>query len=232
MSEVSQAAELFVTPTFRDLMRQLCPPWLRTGNAEKYLYAPGLVIDTYGDALLAAVKMRFPGFYSSSSLSTIGRERVIARGIFEDDATFASRLVRWLDDHRTRGGPYAMLEQLYAYFAPNNFPITLVYQNKRAFTMAPDGTITMFTSTFSADANDARWARWTLIYETDQFSPATPETTAALSLVPTAWNAAHCQGNVVVLQTGGELWDFPTDHVWDEPGVWDTAPLDPAIPIN
>lgn len=228
---MSTSDEKFVTPTFRDLMRQFSPPWLRTGNAEKYLYAPGYVVDTLGDALLAGVKMRFPGYYSMSSLSVIGRERVIARGLIEDDATYAARLVRWLDDHSTRGGPYALLEQLYAYFAPNNFPITLVYQNHRAFTMDADGVITMGTSPFAPDTNSARWARWSLIYETDAFTPATPAVIESLRLVPAAWNAGHCQGNIYVLGTGAELWDWPTDHVWDESGVWDTA--DPtSIPIT
>lgn len=228
---MSRADEVFVTPTHRDLMRQICPPWLQTGNNEKFLYAVGLAVDTFGDALLAALKLRFPAYYSPDSLAVIGRERLIARGLTEPDEIYATRLIRWLDDHSTRGGPYAMLAQLHAYYAPHNFTADLVYRNGRYFHVDTNGVVTRGDlPTFSPDDRPEQWARWWLFAYTDELVDPTPEQIAEIRLIPAQWNAAHCQGTIVVLSgdqgagTGAELWNFPIGHVWNEPGNWNTPP--------
>jgi|GEM_PF-2869342 len=113
--------------TFRDTLREKCPPWLRQGTAEKVLYSIGVLIDGFADALTAGLKMRFPGYYSAESLPHIGRERRIRRGRNESDAVYAPRLIRWLADHQRRGGPYALLAQLHAHFADAPFAIELLY---------------------------------------------------------------------------------------------------------
>lgn len=210
--------------TFRDRMRELWSPvWLRNGNAEIYLYAIAVQADTTGEALVAAVQSRFPGFYSDESLGLLGSERRIPRGPAEASASYAGRLTRWLDDHRLRGGPYAMLRQLFAYYAPNNFPIELVYRNGTYYAMDTSGNITRTpNTTFEPDADPTQWARWWLFYYTDDFLAPTAEETASLKLVPHAWNAAHCLGTLTVFPTGGELWNYPLGHVWNETGTWNT----------
>lgn len=219
--------------TFRDRMRQLCPPWLQRGNNERLLYAIALQVDVFGEALLAGVKLRFPNLYSAESLPLIGRERRIARGSLEPDATYAARLTRWLDDHRMRGGPYALLAQLHAFYAPDNFPVDLIYRNGRRYHMAADGTVTRSdASTFSPDADAARWARWWLFLYTDAYPTPTPEQLAALRLVPRAWNAAHCAGSLVVMPTGAELWNFPLGRTWNESGTWNTTAPSAVLPID
>lgn len=212
------------TRTFRDRIRRASPPWLQHGWAEKLLYAFGVQIDAFADALVAGVKMRFPGLYSFESLPLIGRERRIARGLLEDDATYAARLTRWFDDHRRRGGPYAMLAQLHAYYSPNTFHTELIYRSGRRYTMAPDGTVTRDDIVWNPDGDPTKWARWWLLLFTDDYlPPLTDQQVADIRLIPTEWNAAHCFGTVVVFPTGAELWDFPAGHTWDESGVWDTA---------
>lgn len=212
------------TLTFRDRIRQLSPPWLQRGWAEKLLYAYAVQLDAFADALNAGVKLRFPGLYSMESLGLIGRERRISRGLLETDATYAARLPRWLDDHRRRGGPYAMLAQLHAYYSPSTFHTELIYRSGRRFTMQPDGSVTRDDVVWNPDGNPAQWARWWLfLYTDDYLPPLTAQQIADIRLIPTEWNAAHCFGTVVVFPTGAELWDFPNGHTWDESGVWDTA---------
>ena len=219
------------TPTFRDRIRQLSPPWLQHGWAEKLLYSWGAQLDAFADTLIAGVKMRFPGLYSMESLSLIGRERRISRGLLENDATYAARLPRWLDDHRRRGGPYAMLAQLHAYYSPP-FHIELIYRSGRRYTMAPDGTVTRDDIVWNPDGNPAQWARWWLfLYTDDYLPPLTAQQLADIRLIPTEWNAAHCFGTVVVFPTGAELWDFPNGHTWDESGVWDTPDVVSTVPV-
>lgn len=220
------------TRTFRDRIRRASPPWLQRGWAEKLLYSYGAQIDAFADALVAGVKMRFPGLYSEESLPLIGRERRIARGLLEDGPTYAARLRRWFDDHRRRGGPYALLAQLYAYFSPNNFPIALIYRSGRRYSMDITGAVVRDDIPFHPDAAAEQWARWWLIMEADAYvPPLSDQDVADIRLIPTEWNAAHCTGTVIVMPTGGELWDYPLGHVWNEPGVWNTPDVVSVVQV-
>lgn len=220
------------TPTFRDRIRRASPPWLQHGWAEKLLYSFGVQVDAFADALVAGVKLRFPGVYSDDSLPLIGRERRIARGLLEDNATYAARLTRWLDDHKRRGGPYALLAQLHAYFSPNNFQIQLIYRSGRRFTMTADGTVTRDDIAWQPDATPAKWAQWwLLLFTNDYLPPLSAQQIADIRLIPTEWNAAHCFGTVVVFPTGAELWDFPNGRTWDESGTWDTPDTVSTVPV-
>lgn len=227
--------------TFRDTIREFSPPWLRGTIGEKLMYALAVQADALGDSLSAGIKSRFPNFYSAESLPYIGRDRKISRGRTETDAVYASRLNRWLDDHATRGGPYALLAQVFAHFAPNGFPIDLVYMSGRRFRMDADGVIaTRDDITWEPDADVAKWARWWLIYEwptpilSDGLwedagtwddggtwdSNLTPQEVTDLRIVPRAWNTGHAFGTIVLVSGDDELWDYPLG-TWDEPGgVW------------
>lgn len=224
--------------TFRDRMRDLwSPPWLATGNNEKLGYALGLLADVLGDALWTAYKSRFPGLGGFASLPSIGRERRIARGPYEPDAAYASRLTRWLDDHRRRGGPYALLAQLYAYYAPSNFPVDLVYRNGTHFHIQPGSPPTLtrtIDTTIAFDTEPERWARWWLIYTTDDYDLGAlqPEDIEDLKHVPREWNAAHCVATVIVLTPEAELWNWPPGHTWNESGTWDTSGDTIQIPVT
>lgn len=220
--------------TFRDTIRRVSPPWLRSGNAEKVLYAVGLHLDFLIDAAVAAIHFRFPGYYSPESLPLEGRQRRIPRGRYESDATYANRLTMWLDLHRLRGNPYGLLMMLHAHFAPNNFPIELIYASGRRFMMAPDGTITWDDVAWTPPGDPAKWARWWLFYHHPPFAvpPANwddPGETwdsgkvwgsglsgadvADFKMIPIGWGNAHSIGHLVLLDEG-ENWDSY------EPGAW------------
>jgi hypothetical protein len=210
--------------TFRDRIRGRVP-WLQRGTAERFLYAIGLHVDVFGDTLNAALKQRFPGLYSYDSLEILGRERRIIRGRFETNAGYAARLRRWLVDHRSRGGPYALLGQLLAHYTPASFPIDLVYYSGRRFFMDAGGAITGSLSAWTPDSNAAKWARWWLFFYTDQWSADDPtdDELEDLRLVPRQWNAAHPNGTIILYPTGSELWNYPPGHTWNESGTWNTS---------
>ena len=220
-----------VIQTFRDTMRLLSVPWLRRGYNEKLLYAIGLHADAFGDALVAGVKLRFPGVYSDESLPLIGRERRIRRGRTETTATYAVRLTRWLTDHRRRGGPYAMLAQLWAHYAPANFVIELISRNRVRYTMSTTldpatgfGVVTRDTTSWTLDSiTAAKWARWQLVFHwpnpvsasghwdddpelwdsptTVWDSDLTPQEIEDIRLIPKEWNAAHTTGTVTLVDS-------------------------------
>jgi hypothetical protein len=226
--------------TFRDTIRRVSPPWLQIELGEKLLYSIGVHCDAFGDAVIAAVKHRFPGLYDFESLPKLGRERRIARGRAESDASYAARLARFLTDHQIRGGPYALLTQLHHYFAPVLFDMQLVYHNGRTFTRDADAfaasgdldeSITRGSVSWSPDADTAKWARWWLFYYLDTYAitPPTDAEIAELRLIPRQWNAAHCFGTIVLFPSTGELWNWPLGHTWNEAGTWNVAGAAPIF---
>jgi hypothetical protein len=218
--------------TFRDTLRRILPPWLQHGNAELIMFAIGVHIDAIADATVAGAQLRFPGF-NGTALPLLGRERRIARGRKESNATYAARLTRWLTDHQRRGGPYAMLAQLHAYYAPDNFPIELIYTSGRRFSMDVAGNVVRDDPDTSLPLDawgidpypPEKWAQWFLVLHwpsaikaegTWDDDPApwddpttvwdlniTPADMVDIRLVPTEWNAAHCIGWVRLRDPGG-----------------------------
>jgi len=203
-------------------------------------------LDAIIDATVEGVELRFPGVQGVESLPYLGRDRRIRRGRLETDEVYGARLRRWLDDHATRGGPFALLAQLAAHFAPANFQIDLVYMSGRRFSQAVDGTITRSDITWAPDPDAAKWARWWLFYDWPTPIPSdglwgdagiygdagvwgsglTQDEVTDLRLVPKEWNAAHAFGTVVLLPDGAELWGFPVG-TWGDPGTWGDA--DPVV---
>jgi hypothetical protein len=151
---------------------------------------------------------------------------------------YAARLLRWLDDHKTRGGPYAMLRQLQLFWAAAPFAIDLVYESGKRFHSTLGGAITESTGS-PWDGDTARWARWWLIFDwpgtvTDDgiwSDPGTWDDTgtwdtsltvaevAEIRLVPNEWNAAHALGYITLRIGGAETWDVPAD-TWADGGFW------------
>jgi len=219
--------------TFRDVMEQTVPVWLLGRVGRRYLYAHQVQADAAGDALVAGVQTRFPGYYSNESLPTIGRERRILRGLFESSENYAARLRTWFDTHAHRGSALAMLEQLYLHWAPNNFPIQLIARSGLMHTLAVDGTITRSQISWNPDATPDRWAQWWLIMYTDFYgnSPSVDDVND-IRAIPWAWNSAHTQGHIILLPTGAELWNSPDPIQWSSPGTWNStiAPIYIEVP--
>lgn len=117
---------------------------------------------------------RFPEYAHPSALAYLGRDRKIVRGIDEPAASYAARLVRWLDDHRVRGNPYALHAQLRAY-AQADIMVRTVDRSGNWFTTAADGTLTaaIATGNWDWDATPAaQWSRfWVIMYPTADGKP-------------------------------------------------------------
>lgn len=227
--------------SFRDAIREISPRWLKHDLAEKILYSFGLHLDVLAEAAVQGVKKRFPLYLDAlDALPNAGHDRKIARGFNEIDLSYATRLLSWLDDHRTRGGPYALLHQLRGFWAASPFDIDLVYESGKRFHAPVGGDITESVGS-QWDADLARWARWWLLFAWPV--PIGPDgiwsdpgvwddggvwdanlnssDVENIRLVPREWNAEHPIGHVT-LYNGGELWDLPAG-LWSDPGVWGGA---------
>jgi hypothetical protein len=237
---------------FRELVATVVPPWLRRRVGGALMYAFALHFDALAELVTAAVKLRFPGVYSAESLPLLSRERRIRQGLGESDASFAERMNTFLATHRDRGGPYPMLEQIFAHYrysADGAFPVHLVYTSGARFDMGTDGVITRAAASFLTGLGADEWAHWWLIYEwpTTVHSDGlwgdagawgdggvwgcdlTAVQVTDLRLIPAEWNNAHCKGHLILLSPGQALWGAP-EETWGETvgGTWgDGTATDP-----
>lgn len=146
---------------------QISPPWLGRTVGGKVMRGLADELDALTDRLVEGVKARFPGLVTVETLPLIGRERRIRRGPGEDGTTYARRLRTWWDAHRTRGGPYALLGQLYAFFLDwLDVRMDVVYYSgtRRWQDAGGGGVVTRDAVTWDADGTD-EWAKvWVFFY--------------------------------------------------------------------
>ena len=142
------------------------PPWLRRLVGARLLKGIATPIDDVAARTANGASMRFPNADRPDALQLIGAERRIRRGPEESATTYARRLLGWWDAHRTRGGPYALLGQLYAYFFDFlNVQIEVVYNTSgRRYSMDVDGAVVRDAISWDGDGS-GNWARfWVFIH--------------------------------------------------------------------
>ena len=100
---------------FRDQFYLLVPPWLRTGNGERYMYSLETCRDMLCEKAYQAFSIRIPGVGDPSNLSFLSFDRNLVRGPAEPEASFAARLSGALQAWNEAGSVDAVLEQLQAY---------------------------------------------------------------------------------------------------------------------
>lgn len=228
------------------------PPWLRRTNGKKLILGLGDPLDTWAQNAADAVKMRFPtGTVDADALAYTGRERRIERGPGEEAATYADRTRIWLDSHRTRGGPYALLGQLFAFWrSALNVPIEVVAYSGARCSMDVDGNIVRDVVDWNGDGSGL-WAQdWIFFHvpatldlgtlETDggieivddggvalagtlTFAGGTIPTSLedAFKLIPRTWTTAHLWRCTIVLMGYPTVWSA---RLWDYPTpvpTWD-----------
>jgi hypothetical protein len=223
------------TPTrlrFSDQLVQVSPPWLRRAVSAPVLRGLLDPIDDMVETSVEAVRARFPGVVATA-LPSIGRDRKIVRGLDEPDATYQARLLRWWQDHKRRGGPYAMLRQLEAYYASDPRQIDLVYHSGTRYTLDPTvldadglGTITRDSITWRTGSDPTRWSlAWVFIHYPSGPTVLYPEAQSVLAIVHD-WTPAHvdmaCPHGVY--PDGGGVWDYPEGIQWGDLDtvLWDS----------
>lgn len=159
-------------------IRRVTPPWLRRTHGARVMEGIADVLDSYVDRLVQGTKLRFPGAPPRApdpdALALTGRERRIRRGPGETTTTYARRLPSWWDAHRGRGGPYAMLEQLHAYFLDwLNVRIDVTAHSGTRHWISPAGVITRDWISWSAGGPAEGWAHlWVVFYLPDEIPGA------------------------------------------------------------
>lgn len=100
---------------FRDGFYLFAPPWLSTGNAERYLYTLELMRDFLCEKANEAIKIRMPGQGDESQLPFLAHDRQLVQGPNEPPVSFAARLTQAFQTWSEAGSAIAALGQLQAY---------------------------------------------------------------------------------------------------------------------
>jgi hypothetical protein len=160
--------------SYFESFQKLMPSWLSSTTAASL----SLLVDDYLARTKLALISRFPLYApDEKALAAMGRDRKIVRGINEPAASYAARLSRSFTDHRTRGNPYAMLEQLQAYLQA---PCVVRTVDRRGNWYSIDGdglrSASIDTGNWDWDGDSlSEWARfWVIIYPVGGTTPWAP----------------------------------------------------------
>lgn len=219
---------------------RLAPSWLTSGDGELVLYSLGRVEDEWMERLRQGLNARFPTRAPSDALGAIGQDRRIVKGFVEADATYASRLLRWLDDWKTAGNPFSLMQQVKAYSGATR--LRTVDQRGNWFTLDGDDQAYVFDQgNWDWDGlPDTNWSRfWLIIYsETGPWervewgthdwgeagrtwgSTATPEEVKSIRGIVRDWKPAHAKCVKIIVSFEDDAFD-PTDAQPPLPdGTW------------
>jgi hypothetical protein len=153
----------------RDSIKNICPPWLQDGNAEKLMYACALPLDGYLENLNQGMRAKMPGQGTPTALPLSGADKLIDRGPNESDAAYALRLSGAHDTWRAAGNAIAVLRSVQAYFAPSPPMIRAIGNNSiwDAFDAAGNWTKYYAPNNWNWDGLaglKAWWRGWVVIY--------------------------------------------------------------------
>lgn len=230
--------------TFRTLRKFLGPPWL-VANGESGLvgYSLDLIKDAFVERALAGLVARFPEFAPDDALPLIGRDRRVIRGINEARATYEQRLVAWLDDRRTAGNPFSLMQKLAEYTGNTGCSFRTVDNRGNWFSRAADGTRSFLLSqpNWDWDGNAAAWARfWVIIYpgslwvQVDHWgdpgvtwgggsrtwgSTATADQVASVRAIVADWKPAHTRCENIIVAFDPASFD-PSSPASSPNGLW------------
>jgi len=180
-----------------------------------------------------SLEARFPSFAPNDALAKLGRDRLIMRGRNEPRAGYAARLIRYLDDLRIAGSPFALIEQVFHYLQTPGATIRTVDDFGNWFERAANGDTSALTN---GDWNwDGATMRrfWLIIingpwtYHWDPSQGAASSTTIAtadeiasiMSLVKT-WSPAGTQCNWIIIAQGSPEVIFVPGSPFNPDGTW------------
>lgn len=168
--------------SFRQIRKSLAPSWLTTGEGELVGYALDVMKDAFVERARLGLLARFPQngpngeTAPADALTAMGRDRRIIRGITETSAAYALRLIRWLDDHRSKGTAFTMMRQLAGY-CRSGFSFRIYDNRGNCYSRSAAGAETFDASTdWDWDGNSTRWSRfWVVIYPTAAWADTSEE---------------------------------------------------------
>ena len=122
------------TTNFRTTASQLSPTALQGPNGSKLMFALSVQYDALAVAGAYAVRFRFPRLTSPDALPWLAKDRRIVRGPNESQASYAERLVQWLDLWVHAGSAPSILTGVASFFLPATITAEHVKQSRTGYT--------------------------------------------------------------------------------------------------
>ena len=167
---------------FRTRNKQFGPRWLVDDDDEstRIQYSLDLVLDAAMRRTYLGMLARYPDAAAElgieGALEAIGRDRRTLRGLGpETDASYATRLKRWLHDAKKRGSPFMLMQKLQEYIAAGS-SFRTVDARGNWFSRSATGveTYTLNTGNWNWDStvpSSPQWSRfWVIIYPGTRWS--------------------------------------------------------------
>lgn len=153
---------------WRGMITALAPTFLQGPYAQKFLYAPGLILDAVTEFAIEGVNARYPTIGTPTALPFIGRDRGIIRGFDEPDASYASRLLRAIDDWTTAGNYQSILNQVRGYLTGYAVLARMVNTRGTWASLTSDGVFSLVRRVGNwnwRNESPEQWARsWLVLY--------------------------------------------------------------------
>lgn len=162
----------------RDVVHEMGPGWLvketivvGSDSVEvdnRVLYAMALVLDALSQRQSMGTAAKFPSYAPDDALNLIGRDRLIVRGPDESVSSYQARLIRYLSDHKVRGNPWALMEQIRGYCSPHAVKVRTVDEHGNWRFIDSDGTRSRTLGDdwdWDGSALTDAWGRFWLIIE-------------------------------------------------------------------
>lgn len=163
-----------VEQSFRSIRQFLSPRWLTEGFGGAVGFSLDVVKDSYLRRVLLGLLARFPQNGPAGetappdALAAIGRDRRVVRGLGESDASYARRLIAWLDDRQTAGNAFALMQKLAEYLGVDSGCVFKAVDNQgNWYVRAAGGTRSLFLrrGNWDWDGYAEKWSRfWVIVH--------------------------------------------------------------------
>lgn len=142
--------------TLADSIGRISPGFALGRVFGRLLWSIATVLDATREFVEQGVRARMPGVGTKEALPAIGNDRLIDRGPTETEDAYAHRLSGAFDTWANAGGPYALLENLMAFFSPRPLSIYLVSDRSKWHWSLPDSPSTVLRQR-GDDSGAANW---------------------------------------------------------------------------
>lgn len=115
------------------------PRWLLGKVTQAFLFCVVVPLDAIMQWVYEGVRARFPGAGPVECDPFVARNTGIYPGRVEPRADWAERAKQWLRAWRRAGSPFAVLEELAGFFAPNPPPLYIVTDTGDWYARMPPG---------------------------------------------------------------------------------------------
>ena len=232
---------------FRDEIRSYVVPWLSDRHFAvpelsagfRFLWTLVAPLDAAADVLIQGIRAAQPGQGTPTALPLIGRGRGIIRGYGETDASYAARLVGWLDRWRIAGTAEAVARAVQDYIVSK--PRVRVISRSGVWVTAElDGSITRANATWNWDAtsNPARAGFWSelfvVVYPPPWGNSGTYGDGTQYGLTGAGPGLGHQASRVEAADLRGLLNQWKSAHSRIRAVIWttDATLFDPAAPAS